>query len=48
METNTSRMVNLNSSNYHVWKDKMEDVLYIKSYYLPVFEATKPADKTDT
>lgn len=40
METHTSRMVNLNSSNYHVWKGKMEDLLYFKAYYLPV-------DKTD-
>ncbi|GJY92129.1 hypothetical protein Tco_0507911 [Tanacetum coccineum] len=29
------RMVNLNGSNYHVWKGKMEDLLYVKDYYLP-------------
>ncbi|GKA23616.1 retrovirus-related pol polyprotein from transposon TNT 1-94 [Tanacetum coccineum] len=31
MEANTSRMVNLNGSNYHVWKGKMEDLLYVKN-----------------
>ena len=36
MEANTGRMVSLNGSNYHVWKGKMEDLLYVKDYYLPV------------
>ncbi|CAA0826333.1 Unknown protein, partial [Striga hermonthica] len=47
METNTSRMVTLNGSNYHVWKGKMEDLLYVKDYYLPVFTDEKSSDKTD-
>ncbi|CAA0805812.1 Uncharacterized mitochondrial protein AtMg00300 [Striga hermonthica] len=47
METNTRRMVTLNGSNYHVWKRKMEDLLYVKDYYLPVFTDEKPSDKTD-
>ncbi|GKB51652.1 hypothetical protein Tco_0902405, partial [Tanacetum coccineum] len=47
MEANTSRMVNLNGSNYHVWKGKMEDLLYVKDYYLPVFSIEKPENKTD-
>ena len=47
METTNSRMVNLNGSNYHVWKGKMEDLLYVKDYYLPVFSSEKPANKTD-
>ncbi|CAA0810587.1 Unknown protein [Striga hermonthica] len=47
METNTSRMVTLNGSNYHVWKGKMEDLLYVKDYYLPVFTDKKPSDKTN-
>ena len=37
MESNTSTMITLNGSNYHVWKGKMEDLLYVKDYYLPVF-----------
>ncbi|CAA0837196.1 Uncharacterized mitochondrial protein AtMg00300 [Striga hermonthica] len=45
METNTSRMVTLNGSNYHLWKGKMEDLLYVKDYYLPVFTDEKPSDK---
>ncbi|GJR03812.1 putative RNA-directed DNA polymerase [Tanacetum coccineum] len=47
MEANTSRMVSLNGSNYHVWKGKMEDLLYVKDYYLPVFTTKKPENKTD-
>ncbi|MFS7966643.1 putative RNA-directed DNA polymerase [Helianthus anomalus] len=47
MEANTSRIVNLNGSNYHVWKGKMEDLLYVKDYYMPVFNTDKPGDKTD-
>ena len=47
MESNTSRMIILNGSNYHVWKGKMEDLLYVKDYYLPVFAFEKPEHKTD-
>ncbi|KAJ0797294.1 putative RNA-directed DNA polymerase [Helianthus annuus] len=47
MEANTSRIVNLNGSNYHVWKGKMEDLLYVKDYYMPVFNTDKLGDKTD-
>ncbi|KAF5781986.1 putative RNA-directed DNA polymerase [Helianthus annuus] len=47
MEANTSRIVNLNGSNYHVWKGKMEDLLYVKDYYMPVFNTDKPEGKTD-
>jgi len=48
METNTSRMVTLNGSNYHIWKGKMEDLLYVKDFYLPVFAYEKLENKTDT
>ncbi|GJW49182.1 retrovirus-related pol polyprotein from transposon TNT 1-94 [Tanacetum coccineum] len=47
MEANTSRMINLNGSNYHVWKGKMEDLLYVKDYYLPIFSTKKPKNQTD-
>ena len=47
MESNTSRMITLNGSNYHVWKGKMEDLLYVKDYYLPMFAFEKPEHKTD-
>ena len=46
MESNTRRMITLNDSNYHVWKGKMEDLLYVKDYYLPVFAFEKPKNKT--
>ncbi|KAJ9566889.1 hypothetical protein OSB04_002855 [Centaurea solstitialis] len=32
MEANTSRMISLNGSNYHVWKGKMEDLLYVNDF----------------
>jgi len=32
METNTSRIITLNGSNYNIWKAKMEDLLEKFSY----------------
>lgn len=46
MEINTSRMTNLNGSNYAFWKGKMEDLLYVKDFYLPMFVTEKPNHKT--
>lgn len=40
-------MINLNGSNYIIWKGKMEDFLHVKGYHTPVFESKKPVDKTD-
>ncbi|CAH1440852.1 unnamed protein product [Lactuca virosa] len=47
MEANTSRILNLNGSNYQVWKGKMDELLYVKDYYMHVFHTDKPEDKTD-
>ena len=47
MEVNTNRMITLNGSNYHTWKGKMEDLLYVKDYHLPVFTTEKPDNKSD-
>ena len=47
MEANLSRMVTLNGSNYHTWRGKMEDLLYVKQFHLPVFSTEKPANKSD-
>ena len=46
MESNRCRMITLNGSNYHVWKEKMEELLYVKDYYLPVFASEKLENKT--
>jgi len=46
METNTSRIVTLNGSNYHIWKGKMENLLYVKDFYLLVFADDKSKNKT--
>ncbi|KAJ9547628.1 hypothetical protein OSB04_020171 [Centaurea solstitialis] len=45
MEANTSRIISLNGSNYHVWKGTMEDLFYVKDFYLPVFSTDKPEGK---
>lgn len=47
METNTSRMINLNSSNYQLWKTRMEDFLYVNGFYQPMICSEKPDDKTN-
>ena len=47
MDANTSRMITLNVVNYVIWKGKMEDLLYVKNFYKPVFTNVKPDNKTD-
>lgn len=42
-----SKMVCLNDSNYHIWKCKIEDLLFIKKIYLPVFSSSKPESMSD-
>ena len=42
MEVNTSRMISLNGTNYQAWKGKMEDLLYVKEYWKPVFSTEMP------
>lgn len=39
-------MVSLNDPNYHLWKGKMKDLLYVKSWHLLVFGKEKSKDKT--
>ncbi|RDY00402.1 hypothetical protein CR513_16423, partial [Mucuna pruriens] len=36
IEVNTNRMVSLNGTNYHLWKGKMKDLLFVKKMHLPV------------
>ena len=40
-------MISLNGTNYQAWKGKMEDLLYVKEYWKPVFAEAKPDDKSD-
>ena len=47
MKINTNRMITLNGSNYHTWKGKLDDLLYVKDYYLLVFATKKPDNKSD-
>ena len=36
-----SKMVFLNGSNYHIWKSKMKDLLFVKKLHLPMFASKK-------
>ena len=47
MEANTNKMVCLNGTNYHLWKGKMKDLLFVKKLHLSLFATEKPEDKTD-
>jgi len=47
MEANTNKMVCLNDTNYHLWKEKMKDLLFVKKLHLPVYATEKHKDKTD-
>ena len=31
------KMVSLSGANYHFWKDKMKDLLFVKNMHLSVF-----------
>ncbi|RDX61441.1 hypothetical protein CR513_60332, partial [Mucuna pruriens] len=42
MKDNTNRMVSLNDTNYHLWKGKMKDLLFVKKMHLHVFAAKEP------
>ena len=47
MEANTNKIVCLNGTNYHLWKGKMKDLLFVKNLHLPVFATKKPDSKSD-
>ncbi|PHT52903.1 hypothetical protein CQW23_07365 [Capsicum baccatum] len=47
VEANMRKMVCLNGSNYHTWKDKIKDLLFVKKMHLPVFASTKPESMID-
>ena len=36
-----SKMVCLNGSNYHTWKGKMKDLLFVKKVHIHVFVSNK-------
>jgi len=42
MEVNANRVVSLNGTNYHLWKGKMKNLLFVKKMHLPVFATQKP------
>ena len=46
MEANT-KMISLNGTNYHLWKGKMKDLLFVKKMHLPVFATQKPDSMSD-
>ncbi|RDY11769.1 hypothetical protein CR513_03517, partial [Mucuna pruriens] len=36
MKGNTNRVVSLNDTNYHLWKGRMKDLLFVKKMHLPI------------
>lgn len=40
-------MVSLNGSNYNVWKENMEDLIYVKGFQFPNFSSEKLDGKSD-
>ena len=48
IESNTSRTISLNGSNYYMWKGKIKDFVYCRDYHAPISsKSTKPKDKID-
>ena len=46
--TASATMIKLTSSNYSIWKPRMEDILYCKDLYQPLQnEGKKPEAKSD-
>nr|KYP52740.1 Retrovirus-related Pol polyprotein from transposon TNT 1-94 [Cajanus cajan] len=40
-------MIALNDTNYHFWKGKMKDLLFVKKMHLPIFTTQKPDFMSD-
>nr|KYP34057.1 hypothetical protein KK1_045015 [Cajanus cajan]KYP34065.1 hypothetical protein KK1_045023 [Cajanus cajan]KYP34067.1 hypothetical protein KK1_045025 [Cajanus cajan] len=40
MEANT-KIIALNGTNYHLWKGKMKDLLFVKKMHFPIFATQK-------
>ena len=47
MEANTNRKISMKGSNYHLWKGKMKDLLFVRNMHLPAFATKKPGSKSD-
>jgi len=47
MKPNYGKIISLNWTNYHKWREKMKDVLFIKILHLHVFATQKPENKFD-
>ncbi|KAH7572354.1 hypothetical protein JRO89_XS04G0242500 [Xanthoceras sorbifolium] len=47
MEAKFSKMISLNGTNYHIWRNKMKDLLFVTKMHLLVFTNIKPDGKTD-
>lgn len=47
MESNFTKMVYLNGTNYHIWRNKMKDLLFVKKLHLLMFDTEKSKSKSD-
>jgi len=41
------KMVSLSGANYHFWKSKMRDLLFVKNMHIPIFGTKKPDSMSD-
>ena len=41
------KTISLSGANYHFWKGKMKDFLFVKNMHLPVFDTQKPDSMSD-
>ena len=47
-ESSGAGMIRLTSSNYSIWKPRMEDILYCKDLYAPIDgDNSKPKDMSE-
>ena len=47
-ESSGAAMIRLTSSNYSIWKPRMEDILYCKDLYAPIDgDKSKPKDMSE-
>ncbi|WVZ03005.1 hypothetical protein V8G54_023811 [Vigna mungo] len=41
------KLILLNGENYHLWKGKMKDFLFVKNFHFPIFASNKLESKSD-
>ena len=47
-KTNMHSMIYLDSTNYGMWKTKMEDIVYVKDLYEPILNEFMPTSQDES